>query len=919
MLRVIFQQLRARRGRSLALLAGIAAATAAFAVFTGDSDSQQLVVRGTVAHSFRGSYDILVRPRGSETALERSDGLVRDNYLSGIFGGITLAQYHEIARMPGVSVAAPIAMIGYVLQPVSITFNLSRDLSGAARQLFSVQVTRTTDQGLVHLTDQRGYVYATHDTLRAPTGLAPYTDSSEILGPGRSAQDCPETVRAGGRADSAFDQTERAIAFCVSRRDGFYGLGWSGYGVRKPGLGFFIRFPFPFLLAAIDPVAEAKLDGVSRTIVSGRYLNEDDTPRSEIVLGTQRLGVPVIVSARPYVDDRDEVTVRELPAMAADAMIHDRTFPQVDRTLARAGRGSVVLRRSVGVQSAYRGLLQAITHGQIAVVQNYWSSGPSRYRRVGASAVAPIPVRNPSSVWHSNYMASGFVDPPIDSSLAAFRTLRPHVGAVQQTGSTPLPSLRAVGTFDPDRLTGFSALSRLPQETYYPPVAAPADARTRRLLRGRDLLPDGNLAGYLQPPPLLLTDLSSLSAFTAPGAFPSADRRAPISVVRVRVAGVHGDDALSRERIRVVAQRIEQATHLQVDITAGSSPTPVRVDLPATAHTPALALTEHWVREGVAAAILSALDKQSVVLFLLILAVCVIFVYNAAAAGVQARRAQFGVLSSLGWDARALSGLVLGEQTVVGILAGLVGTAIAIPVASAAGFHAGAAHALLAIPAAILLALLAAAIPAFRAGRMAPIAALRDPVAGAGAGWRVRGVLHLALVNATRAPARSVLAVTSLAAGVAALTVLVAISAVFHDALTGSLLGSAISLQVRGADDAAVAVIIVLATAAVADVMYLSVRERAAELAALQATGWSESALGRLMAGEALWLGLAGSLTGAALGVVAVSSFAAALPRGLIVVAVIAAGVGLIVTALAALAPMVAISRMATVPILAAE
>jgi ABC-type antimicrobial peptide transport system permease subunit len=432
-------------------------------------------------------------------------------------------------------------------------------------------------------------------------------------------------------------------------------------------------------------------------------------------------------------------------------------------------------------------------------------------------------------------------------------------------------------------------------------------------------LPDGNVGGYLQPPPLLLTDLKSLSAFSNPSAFPNADGRAPISVIRVRVAGVHGDDALSRERIRVVAQEIEQATHLQVDVTAGSSPSSVRVDLPASAHTPALQLNERWVRKGVAEAILSALDKQSAVLFVLILVVGAIFVYNAAAAGVQSRRVQFGVLRSLGWGDRALFSLVLGEQSVIGIAAGLLGTVIAIPVSSAAGFHAGAAHALLAIPAAFLLALVAAFIPSVRAARTSPMEALRQPVPRAGASWHVRSVAQLALINITRAPIRSLLAATSLAVGVGALTLLAAITAVFHNTLTGSLLGSAISLQVRGSDYAAVIVIVTLAAVGIADVLYLSVRERAAELATLQAIGWSERTLKRLIISEALWLGLTGSLSGAALGVVAASTFAGALPHQLILVAAIATVGGLVVAGLAALAPTVAINRMAPVPILAAE
>ena len=48
----------------------------------------------------------------------------------------------------------------------------------------------------------------------------------------------------------------------------------------------------------------------------------------------------------------------------------------------------------------------------------------------------------------------------------------------------------------------------------------------------------------MQRPPLLLTTLSALSALR--GSFPGVIAAQPISVIRVRVAGVQGTDALSR-------------------------------------------------------------------------------------------------------------------------------------------------------------------------------------------------------------------------------------------------------------------------------------------------------------------------------------------------------------------------------------
>jgi ABC-type antimicrobial peptide transport system permease subunit len=334
---------------------------------------------------------------------------------------------------------------------------------------------------------------------------------------------------------------------------------------------------------------------------------------------------------------------------------------------------------------------------------------------------------------------------------------------------------------------------------------------------------------------------------------------------------------------------------------------------------PSLELTEGWVEKGVAEKIIAALDKQSIVLFLLILVVCALFAYNAAAASVQARRVHLGVLAGLGWSSRDLFKLFVGEQAMIGAAAGIIGDAVAIPATSAAHFHASGAHALLAIPAAILLAVVAALLPAVRAARMAPAAALRPPVLHAARGWHVRSLAQMAIINLVRVPARSLLAAASLALGVAALTILVATATVFHDALTGSLLGSAITVQVRGSEYAAVAVIIVLATGGIADVLYLAVRERAAELATLRATGWSGAALARLVVVEALWLGLFGSLAGAGIGLLAAATFAGALPHQLILVALIAAAAGTLAAALAALAPTIAIGRLAIVPILASE
>src|SRR5580658_7883900 len=100
MRRLAWSQLRFRTVRLVALLAGLLLATTAFTVLTAASRTAQLRTVGTVSAHFVPAYDILVRPDGARTALETQTKTVQPNFLSGIYGGITMAQYRRIANIP---------------------------------------------------------------------------------------------------------------------------------------------------------------------------------------------------------------------------------------------------------------------------------------------------------------------------------------------------------------------------------------------------------------------------------------------------------------------------------------------------------------------------------------------------------------------------------------------------------------------------------------------------------------------------------------------------------------------------------------------------------------------------------------------------------------------------------------------------
>jgi putative ABC transport system permease protein len=159
----------------------------------------------------------------------------------------------------------------------------------------------------------------------------------------------------------------------------------------------------------------------------------------------------------------------------------------------------------------------------------------------------------------------------------------------------------------------------------------------------------------------------------------------------------------------------------------------------------------------------------------------------------------------------------------------------------------------------------------------------------------------------------------SLAVGVAGLTLLTAVTFAFRGVVVGSLLGDAVAVQVRAVDYVAVAATVALGVLTVADVVFLNIRERAAELATIRSFGWRESAMVRLVVTEGAVIGIAGSLAGAALGLAGAAEFAGQLTPRLLAAAATAAAAGVLVTAAAALLPAQLLRRLPAAHLLAEE
>ncbi|MGC1781373.1 MAG: hypothetical protein WA708_02535, partial [Acidobacteriaceae bacterium] len=177
--RLAWSQVRFRLARTLALVAGVLVAATAFTVLTAASRTAQVRTLGTVSANFKSAYDILVRPKGARTAVESKTGTVAPDFLSGIYGGISMAQWHQIERIPGVQIAAPIAMVGYAQVNASVFVPVPKGvLAGSGRQLYRISTTYVSDNGASRVAQPPSYLYVTPLRLSGGNGNGPATDGT---------------------------------------------------------------------------------------------------------------------------------------------------------------------------------------------------------------------------------------------------------------------------------------------------------------------------------------------------------------------------------------------------------------------------------------------------------------------------------------------------------------------------------------------------------------------------------------------------------------------------------------------------------------------------------------------------------------------------------------------------------------------
>ncbi len=863
MLWLAVRQISSRRTATALAGLGLLTATLGFITLVGTSQTTRAVLRGGIARTWNTPYDLLVRPAGSVTPLEARQGLVRPNYVSGLAGGgITRHQLQAIRHISGVAIAAPVAIAGAVNWTTGgFGVLLDRKPTHGPLAVYRLVIDSTADAGLSRATVERHYIVV------AAEGTVRYVEGT---------RDATLSLR-GHTIDCRYPVSCFAPVECDH--------GQCGPPTDPPNHG--VEILQPIVIAGVDPAAETAMLGLDRCVTRGRALLASDHLAGAANRDPPGTRIPVLVSTRSFVDE----TFTGHLTRAADAAPLLRGAPP--QTLA-SWRQVREIRSSA--DAMYRAYLPKV--GDEVDEWPIWSIGDVSYReRPGGLHLEAVTRPADPSIYERRNTSSAIplrVTTPPAARDRWFRTVTQH-GYDQAEGNR---YWAVVGTYDPDCLPGFDPLAGGGLETY----AAP----TVRLADGRDLRPSRSLAGYINPPPLLLTTLEGAAWLSDPHRFDGRPGAAFISVIRVKLTGLGEPGPLAEARIGRVAADIRDATGLQVDVVKGASPRQVLVDLPAGRFgRPALTVREPWSVKGAALRFTQAVTAQNLALFTLALVGATILVGETAYTAVRRRRAEFGVLRALGWPARRVAALVELEMLLLGLAVGVAALVLGLPLAAVAGVRLLVWTIVAAVPLSVAVAAVAALPPALAAARGTTLGVLT-----VGNRQRVRrsrpprfsftlGLRDLVGLWRTEA----LLGAIAITLGAGMLGAVVLVAAGFRGQLDTTVLGVYLGERVRPFHVAVAALTLAIGALAAGQIVTLGYLERQAQLAALQALGWPRAHVLRINAAQGLVLGALGGLTGT-LAVWAVGAATGASPGATALGAVAGLLGALMAAALAVLGPL---------------
>ncbi|MFC0190509.1 ABC transporter permease [Fictibacillus aquaticus] len=813
MIKFILQNWRRQRERFLLLLAGAVMISGGLSYLLNLSEGNKGTVVENLQKRWESSYHIVVRPQGSRSVTEEK-GLLEPNYLSGIAGGISQKQLSDIKAITDVEVAAPVAVLGY--SPLEAEFKTQ--IMPKEFGIYRIKIQNRAFDGVRHTIEDR-------DTLYVPLGK----------------WNMPEGY--GGQNGIQFGKD--------------FGL--------MDQYDWILRASSQQLLVGIDPVEEAKLVGLDAAVLQqngSQYFspqNSDVTKTSDV-----STAIPVLISSAPFVDETITYTVEPLDLPFQDINEAAQTLAKIKENGGKKYLNSLATNNDakktydISSEKLYKTLFGSLTGldpatGKKVSLLDGQSNITESHVALKSTALSVKSVTSP----FGERWAYAFKAEPQKAEFPwggkIHNAFRPLDYYELPDGGVPGVSYNFVGFYDPNKLKlSKDPLNELPMETYRPATAhLVLDGKGKPVNPQVTVQPTSNPLGYLTAPPTLLTTIEAAAAI-------NGDK--PISSVRIKVAGVTSLSEESQNKLEAIAKEIESKTGLLTDITLGSSPQPLILEIPKNGNTQALGWIEQpWskLQSSITLFRETKLGYSAVIVFVLLVAV--VYVFASCLVSLLSRRKQMAVLLSLGWRPSQLSRMIMMESIILGCVTAIIAWSITAITAPA---EISLVKLMLIGFTGITIYLLGSIWPAMLVRKIKPYEAMRtgEITVSSKRVMRTKNLWSLALSHFLGKWNRNFLSVLSIAIPATLLSIFVSITLRLQGIMYTTWLGQYISVEIGKVHYIAMGIAFCISILTTSEILWQNIAERRNEIALLKAIGWRSSTVRRLIWLEGLYSGGLASL-----------------------------------------------------------
>ncbi|WML42059.1 FtsX-like permease family protein [Neobacillus sp. OS1-2] len=814
MISFILKNWMRQKRRFFLMMIGALLISGGLSTLIGLSETNKGTVINSLQKKWKASYDIVVRPKGTKSITEQVD-LFDPNYLSGLAGGISLEDYEKIKGIPDIETAAPISMIGF---------------SGYVTNFKKMDVK---EPGIYRLTE----------TTTDYNGLNPSSATNEHYF-SRGMYDLPSPN--------------------ISKKYGITGI--------EENLSSFTNV----LLAAVDPVQEAKLVGLDKAMLpidgKSQYFSKDDMinsyPLSELGfegITAKETIFPVIISNQSFLDQTFEFKIEKLDIPYGDSETRQKSLEVIEKnggeeylkTLPtietkkfsyNSNEGHQLLMESLsGVDLKTRNTKSSISSSNVdlsSLLREQTSS--LKYR----SIESPFPER-----WNHAFQVIPYEDKTNTNQSFTYR--KPQLVDLSMRNN-PRLSPYFIGFYDPKKLdVSMDPENELPMETYKSPSAKwVLNSKDQPVNPPKTMNPTSNIYGYLMQPPTMLTTIEAAKHILGDN---------PISAIRIKVKDVNTLNEESQEKLKLVAKKIEQQTGLETDITLGSSPQPILINIPKVRNHEALGWIEQsWIKIGAAINIFQETKLGYTGIIICNILVAMIYVFSTSLVSFLSRKREFAILLAIGWKPRQLKNILMMESLLIGVIV----TFVTLLVQLILGFRNVAA---LSISQAFLITFFVLLIyiigplgPIHLVNQIQPshvmrtgeISVLRKRV------LRTNGLLSMVFNSVIGRLNRNLVSIIAIALPTSLLILFIYVSFRLKGVLYTSWLGQYVSLEVGTPHYVAVAISLIISILTTSEILWQNIKERRNEISLLKALGWKNKNVRLMVLIEGAAIGFLGGLAG---------------------------------------------------------